>query len=103
MDNLRKFNDNKVTSISEQIIIIIITIVITTITTIIVVTEVSRSHVQARSESSGSVVVGLISRLARRHMWVKFVVLFSALGSFAPGTTLSPLLKNLHVIKFDLY
>ena len=91
MDNLRKFNDNKVTSVSEQIIIIIIiTIIITTITTIIVVTEVSRSHVQARSESSGSIVVGSISRLARHHMWVEFVVLFSALGGFAPGTPLFP-------------
>ena len=43
----------RVTSVSEQIIIIIITIII--------VTEVPGSHVKARSERSGGVVVGSIS------------------------------------------
>ena len=45
----------RVTSVSEQIIIIIIII------TIIIVTEVPGSHVKARSERSGDVVVGSIS------------------------------------------
>ena len=47
----------RVTSVSEQIIIIIII----TIITIIIVTEVPGSHVKARSERSGDVVVGSVS------------------------------------------
>ena len=48
----------RVTSASEQIIIIII---ITIIITIVIVTEIPRSHVKARSERSGGLVVGSIS------------------------------------------
>ena len=48
----------RVTSVSEKIIIIII---ITIIITKIFVTKVPRSHVKARSERSGGLVVGSIS------------------------------------------
>ena len=40
----------------------------------------------------------------RRHMWVEFVGSLLCSGRFSPGYSgFFPLLKNLHLIKFDLY
>ena len=96
----------EVTSVSEQIIIII-----TIIITIIIFTEDLRSHIKARSESSGGAVVtalashqcgsGSISK-PELLCGLSLLVLFSALRGFGLGR-FSPFLKNLRVIKFSSY
>ena len=76
--------------------------------------SITRFPLSQRSltESSGGVVVGAlashqcgpgsISRLSV-ICELSLLVLFSGLRDFPQGTLVSPLLKNLHLIKFDLY
>ena len=58
--------------------------------------------VMVRALASHQCGPGLISRLGA-ICWLSLLVLFYALRGFSPGTPVSPLLKNPHLIKFDLY